>query len=113
MASEEVPAAGAALTGDGDATGYVTVADNSPFYPGAEAWLSNATLNQRVIITDLNGTTKIGVRFVADVVSNSSALMYGSRSSATAFTVASGSRINMPQQLVRVVQPTFSKRSNA
>lgn len=113
MACEEVSAWGQALTADGTTTGYVTVADTSGFYPGAEAWLSSSAAQQRVIITEIKSGTQVGVRFVATEVTNSSALMYGSRSSAAAFTTALGSRLDMPQQLVRVIQPSFSKRTLA
>lgn len=53
----------ALLTANGGADGYATVADNTPFYPGASVWIrSTLVAPKEYVITDLVGTTKIGLR---------------------------------------------------
>jgi hypothetical protein len=114
MPSISVPEASAALTANGGATGYVTVADNTPFYPGCIAWLSNTdAVNQRCLITDLSGTTLIGIRFLPEendpVGKQFSARYQGyGRSNCSAFTVAKSSRISMSSQLAPV-EPASDK----
>jgi hypothetical protein len=61
--------AGITFTGTGDADGYLTGTSNAGVYPGREGNLvltSNGTLNQRVRVTDVIGTTKVGLQFVTE-----------------------------------------------
>ena|SRR5579872_1994217 len=109
--SISVRAASAALSANGNAGGYVTVADASAFYPGARAWLSDTTGRaQRCIITDIgfSGANTIGLRFVADNVDmpqTASGVNNGpmyTRSDCSAFTTANGSRIEMDSGVVPI-----------
>jgi len=107
MASIWAPEAFAVFSADGTADGYAVVTDNSPFYPSAEVFISNDNVQgQRAIITELSGTTKIGIRFVKEFPLTTPS--YG-RNSMAAYTAVLNSKIHMPGQVVRVDQPTFSK----
>ena len=55
----------------GTAVGYIAVADNSQVFPGAFGSLVNAdqSLPQMVQVTDLIGSTKIGLKFVTSTQS--------------------------------------------
>lgn len=101
----QVTEAFAALTGDGDGAGYVTVSDNSKFYPGAQVWLSDdgTAGSQRCIITDLVSTNKIGLRFIGTAPSYT-------RNDVSAWKTAKSAAISQEAQVVRVEQPTFSKK---
>lgn len=102
-----VPEANAALTVDGGSDGYITVADNTPFYPSAEAFLySTNVTGQRVMITDLVGSTKIGIRFLAEFPNR--VPTYG-KSDCSTLKLADSAKISMPGQVVRVEQPTLFK----
>lgn len=103
MPSISVPAAGAALTANGTAVGLVTVADTTPFYAGALAWLScNTPANMHVRITKILSATTMTVAMVLDSGSNVNNLSYAQGSDISAFTTAATARIDMPEQLVRV-----------
>ena len=107
MPSIWVPEANAALTADGSATGYITVADNSPFYPSAEAFLYSANVTgQRVKITELVSTNKIGIRFLGEFPNQ--VPTYG-KSDCSSLKLADTAMISMPGQVVRVEQPTLFK----
>lgn len=98
------PEAFALLTMDGDSQGYVTVADNAPFFPGAFAWLFSDTQPSRYcLITDLQGTTRIGLRFVNEDGSGAgtNAPSYD-RSDCSAYLVVDNAKIDMPAQVVPV-----------
>jgi hypothetical protein len=104
----EVPALTAAFTADGTATGTVTVASTTGFYQGAEAFLINTAGNgQRVLIVQVTDATHLVVRFIAVDLANQLPLQrYGGGSnmvtSTPAWTLAGGSKISMPAQLVKV-----------
>lgn len=105
----QVPSAMASLTVDGGTDGYVTVASNAAFYPGAEAWLRSDTVDGvHCIITDLVSTNKIGLRFVPE--RGETGPSYG-RNSCSAYHVANNAKIYMPKQLV-VVDPAFNKKTS-
>ena len=91
----------ATTTFTGAASGYATVSDNTPFYPGAEVFLctaDNTTIRgQRAIITDLSSTTLIGIRFVNEFPTTVPSYI---KNSLAAFTA--GSTIHQPVQTVRV-----------
>lgn len=106
MASIPVSAVSAAFTANGGADGYVTVASNAAFYPGATVWLSStAVASQEAIVSDLSGSTKIGVRFVRAVGTGPS---YG-RNDCSAFLAADTAMISMPAQVVPILW-AFAKR---
>lgn len=108
----EVPATSAALSADGDAQGYVTVASNANFYPGATAWLTSNTQPAKYCkITDLSGATKIGLRFINEKTT-SGAFVGPSyiRNSCAAYLVADGARIDMEASVVPV-EASFSKKA--
>jgi len=105
MASIVVKATGANLTANGTNTGYATVASNADFYPGATAWISSSTqASRQCLITDLVGTTQIGVRFI-DTVSDGSQPKsprypdYGHSNIAT-FLLADSARIDQESSVV-------------
>lgn len=64
MAGKEVAEARAQLTGTGSTAGVIAVADNSIFFPGTSAWLSDGTpANSReVLILNRISTTQLTIR---------------------------------------------------
>jgi hypothetical protein len=95
-----VPEAYAALTVNGSATGYITVADNTLFYPTAEVVISSATEpGRKAVITDLVGTTQIGLRYLQDFPAQNN--RYG-RDSMAIFHIADQAVVCQPGQIVRV-----------
>lgn len=100
-------------TGTGDAAGFLTVASNAGVYPGAKGWISKSdnTLQQYVMVTALEGSTKIGLRFLPESPDDpklrdaSSGVRYPNfgRSGLAAYTA--GSKLYLPAQVVPVYQP--------
>lgn len=108
MPSIEVPDTSAALTADGDATGYATITSTTGWFAGAKGFIRNNSSAKRVIITEIKDATHIGLRFIADDAEQQGAVqVYGGRSDLTGFTVASSSRLYMERQLVRV-EPQYT-----
>lgn len=104
----DAPDATAALTANGGADGYVTVADATPFYPGALVWLrSNTVASKQYEITDIAAGNKIGVREVLS--------MYGgqtyARTPVNQFTTVDAATISQERGPVRV-ELTYNKVSN-
>lgn len=97
----EVPEARQDATVDGGPTGYLSVSNNVTFFVGCEAFLCRSNLQKRCIITELVGTTQVGLRFQADD-NEQQFPSYGNRSDLTGWTVALGTRLNMPKQLARI-----------
>lgn len=99
----QVPAAQAALTVNGTATGFITVGSDAPFYVGAECWLKNDNGSQRCLITELAGAGVIGLRFLDEENRGNVATRpnYG-RSNCSAYTTATNSKLFQPQQYVNV-----------
>lgn len=60
--SADVAAAQAVISVNGTAAGYITVADNTPFYVGAIVNLSNGTLAVEMVICEIASGGKIGLR---------------------------------------------------
>lgn len=114
MPSINTPTAIDSITVDGTAAGYVTVADNTKYYPRAHVWLTNDDdLPVEYVITDLVGTTKIGLQAVPlSKDANLGRYMTGSaiytRSSAVAWTVAKHSKIAQDRQVVTVENSAMS-----
>lgn len=110
MSAISIAPAGAAATADSTAAGVVTVADTSPFYPGAQAWLSSDSANKRVLIAKVLSATTMQLRILPDDDSAANAVgpSYGF-SNLAAFTTALHTRIDMPEQVVRI-DFAFSKR---
>lgn len=110
----QVPAASAALSADGS-TGYVTVTDSTPYFPGCFAYLSdnNTAGSQRVLITGLGAAGVVYLRFVRDVNQgygfqkgtfagyNLPSPNYGN-SDCTAWLMANSARLSMGAQLAPV-----------
>lgn len=95
----DAPVATAAFTADGTSGGYVTVADNSSFYPGATCWIHSATVDpKQYVITDLVGSTKIGVREILPMGSGSRT----GRTPISQYAVANSARIDQEATTVRV-----------
>lgn len=111
MPSIQTPAASADLAQNGSAAGYVQVASNADFYPGAKAWLINddAGSNQRVLIVSLGSSDKLYLRFILEENARIGFPQpsYG-LSDCSAYTTAKHSRICMEAQVVPVVA-AFSK----
>lgn len=106
----------AALTATGGTDGYLTFTANAGFYPGARAWLNKAdgTLPQRVLLTDLSGATKVGVRFIPeeslgrdDPKVRSGAVRPGSYGRSDASAYATSDVLSQDAQVVDVIQPAF------
>lgn len=88
------PSAHAPLTANGGSNGYVTVADNTLFPVGAKVWLSsNAIAGVNCIVTNVIGTTQVGLRFVVPVPG------YG-QNNCSAYLVANNAVLDMDAQLV-------------
>lgn len=98
------------LTADGDTNGYVTVAANDNYYPGAKVWLAdNGTAgNAEFVVTDLKGSTKIGLRKLPTFGVNAQGPQYG-RSDVSAWTVANGTTISQRATVVRVELSNITK----
>lgn len=100
MAGIILKQATANLTSDGDATGYATVASNADFYAGAQLFISDGnSASQLCQVTDLVGTTKIGLRFI-NVDGRLNPPQYGIKSDLSAYTVAQGARLDLFSQVV-------------
>lgn len=100
------PQAHAALSADGDAQGYVTVADATPFYPGALVWLYAAAVGSKeYIITDIAAGGKIGLR---EVLPMNGGARYG-RTPVTQWLVADDATINQTPQTVDVELSNLAK----
>lgn len=110
MPSIETPAFAQDLTVNGDSTGYLTVVDNAGFFAGAEAYLVSDTAETRAIITEIVGSVQVGIRFLANS-DDKEHPRYGMRSDASAYTTADHARLSMPKQVVRVDQPTWTKKA--
>lgn len=91
----------------GTAAGYITVTDNTPVFPGAFGSIvkSDTTLAQIVQVTDLVGSTKVGLRFVTSTQSTGPS--YG-HSDCSAYPA--GSVFCLFKQTVSA-QPLFRKTS--
>lgn len=89
------PAVSSVLTVNGTATGYVEVADNTPFYRGALVNLRDATgLTLECVITEIDvpSGTKIGLKAI-----NSRGF---TRSDLSAYLVANTATLHMPAQIL-------------
>lgn len=94
------PAAHAALTADGGSNGYVQVANNALFPVGAKVWLSSSTVTGvNCIVTDLVGTTQVGLRFIPTFAKAGIAPAYG-KSNCSAYLVANSAALDIDAQLV-------------
>jgi hypothetical protein len=112
MPNIQVPKMGEAVAVNTTAAGVITVASTVPYFVGAYAYLSdNAAHNQCVLITQILTATTMRARAIPDVNSGSNVnnLSFGVGSDLSAYTTAAASRIDMPAQVVRVDQPTWSK----
>ncbi len=108
-----VPKFKGVLTAQGGTDGYVTFASNTGCYPSAIGYLYKAdgSLSQKVLVTNLSGATKAGLRFIEE--SNlDPALRSGTvrrpnygRSDCSAFPI--GAILSLEAQAVRVNQPIF------
>lgn len=106
----EVLPVSAALSADGDATGYAAIASTTGWYVGAVGFIrNNASKVNRIVITEIKDGTHVGVRFIADDNEQQAAVqVYGGRSDLTGYTVATASRLYQERQLVRV-DPSVQK----
>lgn len=114
MASIPVDGASAALSADGTSDGYVTVTDNSPYWPGATAWLtSNTKPAQECLITNLAAGGKVGLRFKQQ---NKATGIYMTalytRSDCSAYKVADGARLEQEPSVVPAVFESPAKKSS-
>lgn len=102
---KEAAEVSAAITVNGTTTGFITVADNSVFYAGAQAFLQSATGQQEVKIVSIGAGGLIGLRAVsraalqAGGVSGLQAPQYG-QSDMSAYTVAQAWKLYQPRQIV-------------
>ena len=116
MPNISVPKFGAALAANGGTDGTLQVADTTNLYVGQTGWLSDTTgLRQHVMITLIVDGTHVKAVSIPDEVggggSNVNSLSYGVGSNFSTFTTVNTARLDCPQQVVRVNQPTFSKPS--
>ena len=100
MSAFWAPEAYAALSADGSAAGYVTVADNTVFYTGAHVILScDSIQGQRAMIVKIGASGKIYVRFINE--GHLQVPTYG-YSDVSAYTTAGHAAIFMHGQVVRL-----------
>lgn len=112
MPNISVPKFGAALAANGGSDGTLQVADTTNLYVGQFGWLSDSTgLHTKVVITMIVDGTHVKAMAVADDGSNVNQLSYATGSNFSTFTTVNTARLDCPQQVVRVNQPTFSKPS--
>lgn len=108
------PTAVAALSADGDATGYITVADATPFYPTARVWLTSALVAAKeYVITDIASGGKIGLREIpVDAAGNQNGKpggwQYG-RTPVNQWLVTDSAKIHQEAQPVRVEHSNYVK----
>lgn len=114
MSSIIIGSTSAALTANGGSDGFATVASNANFYPGAVVSIISGTVaGKDCLVTELSGSTKIGLRFI-DVRNSSGDLVgpsYG-RSDLSAYLTADTAKVFQSTQAVRV-NPAFSKQDKA
>lgn len=95
------------LSTTGGTDGYLPVTANTGAYPGSKAWLNKAdgSLPQLVLVTDLSGADKIGVRFIRENARDAGVKhpIYG-RSDASAY--GSGATLNVFAQVVETQAST-------
>lgn len=104
----DAPEALAAFTANGGTDGYVTVADATPFYPGAFVWIRSATVEPKQYeVTDIAAGNKIGVR---EVLSRDGGQRYG-RTPVNQFLTADSATIAQERGPVRV-ELAYNKVSN-
>lgn len=120
MPSIDVLPASAVFAANGGTDGTIQVASTTGFFAYAEAFLSDTTgRSQRCIITRIVDSTHIQVRPIAStlVFQGSSEYValpgtnYTVGGDVSAFTTANTARIDMLGQVVRVDQPTYTKRN--
>jgi hypothetical protein len=94
----------AALTADGNAQGYVTVASAAPFYPGATAYVTSDTVESlQCIISEVDSTNnRIYLRAVR---ANGAGPMYG-YARMNAYLLADNARIYMEAGMVPLMAPS-------
>jgi hypothetical protein len=111
MPSINTQATADALTGNGDADGYVTITSNAAYYPGAFVWMRSggATTPTRYIVTDLSGATKVGLREVLASDDNAKTGPQYGRTPVTQWTVANSARIFQEECTVRVDWSNYAK----
>jgi hypothetical protein len=105
MPNINCPKARAALTANG-AGGYVTVADATPFYPGAHVWLNQTGgTPTEYLITDIATGNKIGLRAVLPMNGGAT---YG-KADTSGWTTVNGATIDQAAQVVPVELSNFNK----
>lgn len=98
MAYINVPYQTAAVSADSTSGGYITVASNAGFVAGAEVTMSGTgKVTQHYEITDLKGTTQIGLRLVTYPKRPQG---FG-RSDVSAYTLAAASKITQFPQVAQ------------
>lgn len=104
MSSSYVSSAHAALTVNGGSDGYATVTSNAAFKVGATVWIRSSTVaGRQCVVTDLNGSNKVGLRFYAnDQTSVDSVPRYG-RSDLSAYLLADSATISQEAGIVPVI----------
>jgi hypothetical protein len=91
-----------ALTANGTTGGFVTVADNSPFYPGAVCSIYGTTAAAKsCLIVQLSGATLVQLQVLPAFATIGAAPNYGA-SDMSAFTTADGAKIAIPAQAAPV-----------
>lgn len=114
MPSMPVAAWSGVLTTSGTAAGYATFSGgNTGVYPGAKGWLSDADATPRrvrVMVTNLSGTTLVGLRIIPENLSDNVSFPIYHRSDISAYTTAHAARLDLEAQVVQVNQPLFDPR---
>ena len=109
---EQIPQNRAVLVAAGGTDGFVEVADNSGFYPGANAFLRSAVPGgQLCLIVTRRGTQFVGLRFIPEGKDDPKMLGKGGTIPWPSFGLSScaaypaGSVLSQDAQLCELVQP--------
>lgn len=91
-----------ALTVSGTTGGWITVADNTPFYPGALCNIfGTTTAGKTCLILQLSSTTLVQLQFLPTFGVTGAAPTYGANDM-SAYTTTDTAYVNIPAQLAPV-----------
>jgi hypothetical protein len=106
----DAPATVDALTANGGTDGYVTVTSNAQYYPGAYVCVRGDTVaGQRYRITNLSGSTKIGLQKVPSFGDPQNQGPRYTRSDLSAYTTADNAKVFQEPSVVRVELSNIQK----
>lgn len=104
MSSSYVSSAHSPLTANGGSDGYATVASNTAFKVGATVWIrSTLVAGRQCVVTDLNSSTKVGLRFYTNDQTSADSIPRFTRSDLSAYLLADTASISQEAGIVPVI----------